>query len=387
MQRLAYGGIAAALGAVLLWVFLPQPPKVEIAQVTRGDLKVEILAEGEARIREIVVVSAPISGLLQRIDLHPGDTVSEGQTVARIGPAAPALLDARARAVAEAAVAAALAAVDLAQSQLAEAEATQEFARTEADRARALFARGALADRLMQSAILADRTGTAAVASAKAALAVRLEELQSARAVLDGGQTAGAPCCVEVQAAEKGRVLRIFIADEQVVQAGTPLLEMGNTGDMEVVAHVLSGDAVQIAPGAEAVVTGWGGPEIAARVMRVDPSATTHVSALGIEEQRVEVRMALVEPPPLGLGHGFRITAHIAVWEGQDVLRVPVAALLRVGGDWAAYVVEDGRARLRHLSLGARNETYAEVEAGLEAGDEIILHPTEAVVADGRVAP
>lgn len=387
MRGLAYAGIASALGAVLLWVFLPQPPQVETAQVTRGDLKVEILAEGEARIREVVVVSAPISGLLQRSALHPGDAVTAGQTVARIGPAAPALLDARARAVAEATVAAALAAVELAQSQLAEAEALHDFAKAEADRARTLFARGTLSQRLMQNALLAERTGTAAVASGRATLAVRLQELQSARAVLDGGEGAGVSCCIEVRVATAGRILRVLREDEQVVQAGIPLLEIGDTRDIEVVAHVLSGDAVQIVPGAEAMITGWGGPEIAARVAQIEPSATTRVSALGIEEQRVEVRLGLAEPPPPGLGHGFRTTARITVWHGTDVLRVPVAGLLRAGGDWAVYSVEGGRARFRLLSLGARNDAHAEVLAGLEAGAEIILHPTEAVVPDGRVAP
>lgn len=387
MRRLAYAGFAAATAALLLWVFLPQPPVVETARVTRGDLRVEVLAEGEARIREVMVVSAPISGLLQRGLLHPGDEVAAGQTVARIGPAAPALLDARARAVAEATVAAALAAVDLAQSQLAEAEALNDFAKAEADRARALFARDALSERLMQNAVLAERTAAATQASAKANLAVRLQELQSARAVLEGGSGAGAACCIEVQAVGAGRILRVLREDEQVVPAGTPLLEIGDTADMEVVAHVLSREAVQIAVGAEAVITGWGGPEIAARVARVEPAATTRVSALGIEEQRVEVRLALSEPPPPGLGHGFRVTARITVWQGADVLRVPVAALLRAGGDWAAYAVEGGRARFRTLSLGARNDEHAEVLAGLEAEAEVILHPSEAVVPDGRVAP
>lgn len=385
MRRSLYAGAAVLMIALVVWAFRPNPEVVETAAVTRGDVTVGVEAEGEARIREVVVVSAPIAGLLQRVTLHAGDAVAAGQTVAQIGPVAPMLLDSRARAVAEATVAAAGAAVELAQSQLEQAEAARDYAVTEAARARALFDRAALSQRLLDDAVLAERTASAAVASARANLAVRRQERQSAQAVLDGGTGAAVACCVDVKVPVAGRILRVVTEDEQVVQAGTPLLETGDPREMEIVAHVLSGDAVGIAEGAAATITGWGGPDLAARVARIEPSAVTRVSALGIEEQRVEVRLALTEPPPPSLGHGFRAVARITIREAKGVLRVPVAALFRDGGDWAVFGVDAGRAVLRKLTLGARSDTYAEVLDGLGEGERVILHPGDAVADRVRV--
>lgn len=386
MRRLLPAAAAIAVIALLVWAFLPDRPSVETATVTRADLTVRIEAEGEARIREVMVVSAPISGVLQRITLHPGDRVEAGQTVARIGPVAPALLDSRARAVAEATVAAAAAAVDLARSQLEQAEAAQDYAKTEADRTRALFARAALSQRVLDDALLAERTARAATASARANLSVREGELDSARAVLDGGISGAAPpCCVDVKPATGGRILRVLTEDEQVLQAGTPILEIGDLSDLEIVADVLSRDAVQIVAGAEALVTAWGGPDVAARVALIEPSATTQVSALGIEEQRVEVRLSLQDAPPAGLGHGFRVVAQITVWQGRDVLTVPVPALFRDGGDWAVFQVVDGRAVLRKVDLGQRTDALAQVIGGLSQDDVVILHPDDAIVNGSRV--
>lgn len=380
MRRLLPAAAVAAILGLLVWVFLPQPIAVETALVTRGDLAVYIEAEGEARIREVVVVSAPILGLLQRVSLHPGDDVTAGQVVAQIGPVAPHLLDARARAVAKAGAAAAAAAVELARSQLVQAEAALDYAATEATRARALFARAALSQRLLDDAVLAERTAEAAAASARANLAMRESERQSADAMLDDGGAAGALCCVAVKAPVAGRILRVVTEDEQVVQSGTPILEIGDTRNLEVVAHVLSRDAVEIAEGAEATITGWGGADFAAKVQRVEPSATTRISALGIEEQRVEVRLTLRDVPPPSLGHGFRTLARIMLHEVRNVPRVPIAALFRMGGDWAVYTVQDGRAALRTLTLGARNEDHAEVLSGLNDGDPVILHPVAEIV-------
>ena len=385
MRRLLTAAVVVAMLALLVWVFLPAPVAVETAAVTKGDLIVRIEAEGEARIREVVVVSAPIPGLLQRVTLHAGDDVAAGQTVAQIGPVAPNLLDSRARAVAEASAAAAAASVELARSQLLQAEAAQDFARTEAERARALFARAALSQRLLDDALLAERTAQTAAASARANLAMRESEKQSADAMVDGGSMAGSVCCVEVKVPVAGRILRVLTEDEQVVQSGTPLIEIGDTRNLEIVAHVLSRDAVRIAEGAAATITGWGGADLAAKVERVEPSAATRVSALGIEEQRVEVRLALRDAPPPTLGHGFRTMAQITVQEARNVLRVPIAALFRAGGDWAVYTVQDGRASLRPVTLGARNEEFAEVLEGLAEGDEVILRPADEITQGSRV--
>ena len=386
MRRLIATGAILAAAALLLWVFLPDPVHVETARITRGDLTVSVEAEGEARVREVVIVSAPISGLLQRVTLHPGDQVAAGQVVARIGPVTPALLDSRARAVAEATTAAAAAAVELARSQLVQAEATHDFARTEADRARALFARAALSQRMLDDATLAERTAEATVASARANLAVREKELESAKAMLESDTASAAACCIEVKASVAGRILRVVTEDEQVLQAGTSIIEIGDLRDMEIVVHVLSRDAVGIVEGAEATITGWGGPDLAARVDRIEPGATTRVSALGIEEQRVEVRLSLRTPLPPTLGHMFRVTARITLDVAQNILRVPVGALFRSGGDWAVYTVEEGRASLHLVSIGKRNEELAEVLTGLEDGATVILHPADTVKDQVRIA-
>ena len=385
-RRLVSGAILIASALLLWWAFRPAPIPVETAAATRGDLTVTVEAEGEARIREVIVISAPIAGMLQRVTLHPGDAVDAGQVVARIGPVAPALLDSRARAVAEATAAAAAAAVEFARSQVVQAEASVDFARTEADRARTLFARGALSQRMLDDATLAERTAEAAVASARANLAVRQKEMESARAILDG-DPASAACCIDVTAPVAATVLRVMTEDEQVLQPGTPIMEIGNLGDMEIRVHVLSRDAVGIAEGAEATITGWGGPDLAARVARVEPGATTRVSALGIEEQRVEVRLSLTAPPPPALGHGFRVMARITTDEAKDILRVPIAALFRSGGNWAVFSVSDGRADLRPLSIGRRNAEMAEVISGLEDGAALILRPADTVTDGIRVRP
>jgi HlyD family secretion protein len=293
------------------------------------------------------------------------------------------LLDSRARAVAEAAAAAAQAAMDLARAQLAQAEAIHDFMSTEANRAVALFARGAISQRAHDDAVLEEKTAKAAVSSAMANVAVRQKELESAMAVLNPDQTGdAAQCCIEVRAPASGRVLRVLTESEQVVQPGTPLLEIGDPGKMEIEVELLSRDAVRVQEGASATVSGWGGAPIPAVVERVEPSAVTKVSALGIDEQRVKVILALTGPPESfsQLGHGFRVITRITLWREEDVPTIPVAALFRDGGDWATYVLRDGRATAQSLTLGERNESFAQVIDGLETGETVILHPSDQVM-------
>lgn len=384
MRRLIPIAAALAVLAFLVWAFMPRPVEVELADVAPRTLEVAVEEEGEARIREVFTVSATISGKLQRIGLHAGDEVTEGQPVASIGPAAPVLLDSRSRAVAEATAAAAQAATDFARAQLEEAQATLDFMTGEVSRATALFRKGALSQRAYDSAIREERTARAAVSSAMANLAVREKELESALVVLrQEGAGNGTFCCVEILAPVSGKVLRVLTESEQVVQSGTPILELGDPGRLEIVVDLLSRDAVRVAEAASAVVTGWGGAPIAAVVERVEPSAVTRVSALGIDEQRVTVILALSGAPEewAQLGHGFRVIARIALWRGEGVLTIPVGALFRDGADWATYVVRDGRASLQRITLGERNDAFAQVLDGLQAGDQVILHPSDQVTS------
>ncbi len=390
MRRLIPIAAALAVLAFLVWAFLPRPVEVELAEVALRPLDVAVEEEGEARIREVFTVSATLSGKLQRIGLHAGDVVTEGQTIASIGPAASVLLDSRSRAVAEATVAAAQAATDLARAQLEQAQATLDFMVTEAGRAKELNRKGALSQRAYDAAIREERTARATVASAVANLTVREKELESAQAMLRlDAPGKGATCCVEILAPVSGKVLRVLTESEQVVQSGMPILELGDPDNLEIVVELLSRDAVRVADGAGATVSGWGGPPVAAVVERVEPSAVTRVSALGIDEQRVTVVLRLTGAPAdwRGLGHGFRVLARIVVWRGDGVLTIPVGALFRDGPDWATYVVQDGRVRLQRLALGERNEDYAQVLEGLTAGDRVVLHPSDQVTQGVRVTP
>ena len=293
--------------------------------------------------------------------------------------------DARARGVAEATRSAAQSAVDLATALVAQAEAALEFKAADAERSRALFDKSAVSKRVLDSAILEQKIARAAVYIAKANLAVRQRELESAEAALGTGDRYGAEaCCVDIIAPVSGRVLRVLTENEQVVQPGTPIMEIGNPGNLEISVDLLSRDAVRVREGAEAQITGWGGAPIAARVERIEPSARTKVSALGIDEQRVSVILTLRGDPADWqlLGHGFRVIAHINLWKGEGVLSIPVGALFRNGSDWATYAVRDGRARLQTITLGERNESFAQVLSGVNAGDQVILHPSD-LVSDG----
>ncbi len=377
---------ALAILGLAAWALVPRPVDVEIGRVVPRTITVTVTEDGVAEIREVFVVSAPIAGQMQRIGLHAGDPVTAGETVvARIGPVVPALLDARSRAVAEAGLAAAEAAVQLAQAQVAQAEATLAFRITEADRALALSGRDAIPRHQRDLALLERDTAAAALDSARANATMRARERDSAAAVLGGADArATDPCCVSLAAPVSGRVMRVLTEDDQVVPAGTPILELGNPGDLVVRVDLLSRDAVRVRPGAAARITGWGGPDIPAEVERVEPAAVTRTSALGIDEQRVTVLLRLTGDPAgwHGLGHGYRVVATITVLTVPDVLSIPIGALFRDGTDWATFVVREGRARLHTIALGERDDAHAQVLAGIEPGDAVILHPSD-LVTDG----
>jgi HlyD family secretion protein len=390
---------AAALGlAGLAWlVFRPAPLRVETGRVDRGELRVTVDEEGETRVLERYVVAAPTTGHLLRITLDEGDAVEAGAVVARIEPVP---LDPRDRAAAEARLEAAQASKRAADARVGQARAALEQARRTARRAERLFATGTLSEEAREEAELArtsaEREHEAALFAADAAD----HEVQAARAALiaaagdaaraaaDGDPRACAPNpCVEVRSPVAGRVLRVHEESDRIVAAGTPLLDLGDPSALEIVVDVLSTDAVRIEPGAPMGVEEWGGGRpLRAEVRRVEPSAFTKVSALGVEEQRVNVIGRLLEPAP-SLGDGYRIEARIVVWEAPDVLRVPASALFRAGDDWAVFRVEDGVARRLPVEVGERSRATAEVRGGLAEGDAVVLHPSDRLSDGARVAP
>ena len=378
------------IGAGLAWALWPRPIEVETARVERGSFDVMVEEEGQSRIREVFTVSAPVTGQLQRLSLHAGDTVLANETViAIIRPAGPGLLDERSRRIAQATAETARAAVEFASTQLTQAEKQLDFAERALERTISLSQRGLVSAQVLEKAQYDLDVATSALQSAKASLGVRESELQSAEAALIegvGGSGTDA-CCVELKAPVSGRILQVLTESEQVVQAGTPLLNIGDPADLEIAAELSSRDAVQLQPGAKATIDGWGGPPLAAELVRIEPMATTKVSALGIEEQRTTATLKLLAPPTewQRLGHGFRVVAHIVRWRGEDLLTIPIGALFRLGGDWATFVVEDGKATARRIELGERNAELAEVVAGLKAGDEVILHPADTIVSGTAV--
>ncbi len=395
LKRLTFWApLALALALVLAWLFRPAAVPVDLVAVDRGPLTVSVSDEGETRVTDMYVVSAPVPGRMRRIDLQVGDTVVADQTlVARIEPSDPSFLDVRSAAEARAGVDAAAAARTHAEAQMSRVQAELDFARAEYERMRALARSHTVSENELDSAQRRARTAEASLAEAKAERRMRESEYQVARArLMTPGTARGsvADCdCVSVYSPVSGRVLRIVNESEGVVASGTPLVEVGNPGLLEVVVDLLSADAVRVGPGQRVVIEAWGGDQpLDGVVQRVEPFGFTKVSALGIEEQRVNVVIDIASPRERWerLGHGYRVEPRIVLWESSDVLRVPLSALFRQGDKWAVFVARDGRAELREVEIGQGNGLQAEVRAGLDAGERVVLHPAERVSPGVRLA-
>ncbi len=373
--------IVAAVAAAALW---PESLEVDAVQVSRGPMQVTIDEEGETRVRQRFVVSAPVSGRLERIELEPGDPVSRGKTiVARLAPAASPFIDSRSRAELTAAVEAARAAIGQARAERDRAGAALERARSTLTRQQELAKAGAIARDQLEDAETASRTAEEAHRAAEFTLTRAEYELQLARARLQGPAPASGGT-VDVVAPVDGVVLRRLRESESVVPVGEPLLEIGDPDRIEIVADLLSTDAVRVAPGAPVLIAQWGGSHpLQARVRRVEPSGFMKVSALGVEEQRVNVIIDFADAAAARqLGDGYRVEVRIVIWEEQDVVKVPVGSLFRSGDGWATFVIEGGVARLQPVQLGQRNQTEGQIVEGLSPGQTVALHPPD-TLADG----
>ncbi|WP_163268947.1 efflux RND transporter periplasmic adaptor subunit [Chelativorans alearense] len=372
---------ALAAVAVVAWSLREQPALVDVAEIRRAPMKVTIREEGVTRVREVYTVSAPIAGHLSRTVLKEGDRVKAGETVvASIHPLDPPLLDRRTEAELLAARDAARSAVGIAGSELRKAETALRLAETELERALKLHGPGIISESALQKVTNDVELQKAAVEAAQATVRFRRAELASVEARLqqtDLRDPRGESCCVNVLAPVDGTVLGVLAESEQAVAAGAQIAQIGDTSDLEVVVDLLSADAVRIAPGTIALVHDWGGDRpLEATVRRIDPAAFTKVSALGIEEQRVNTVLDLEESDDR-LGHGYRVFAEMTVWKSADCLQVPISALFRNGGDWNVFTVEDGRLRQTTVEIGQMNDEVAEVLGGVEAGDVVVLHPAD----------
>lgn len=377
--------VVGGLVAVALW---PKTFTVDTAALARGPLMVTVDEEGRTRVRDRFVVGAPVAGRVLRIELEPGDVVHAGDVVARLQPEAPALLDARSRAEAEAALASARAAAGRASADEQRARAALAQAERELARARTLVAESLgttqqLDARDADVRTLQEQVNAATFAARAADADVQRAQVRLAPAAIDRSGR-----MVPVTAPVDGVVLKRVRESESVVPAGDPLLEIGDPGQLEIVVDLLSVDAVRVKPGARVLIEQWGGDHpLDATVRRIEPSGFTKISALGVEEQRVNVILAFTDAGSAwkALGDGYRVEARVVTWESADVLKVPTGALVRTGEQWAVFVVRDGRAQRVTVSLGHQNGQEAEVTGGVEAGAEVILHPGDTIQSGVKV--
>jgi HlyD family secretion protein len=376
------------VAAVGYWAFKPEPVPADFGVVERGRLEVTVEEEGRTRVRDRYVVSAPVPGRMRRIELEPGDPVVAGKTMlAQFQPIDPALLDARTRAELEARVRAAESAVGGARADRERVEADLAFAHSELKRQSALVDERVIAPRELEAAERQVQSLERARQSAEFATRTAQHQLEVARAGLlqtRGGRAAP----IALYSPVNGVVLRRLQESETVVPTGQPLIEVGNLDGLEIVSDLLSSAAVRVRPGQTALIEQWGGPvALRGRVRRVEPSGFTKISALGVEEQRVNVIADFDEPREKwrSIGDGYRVELRIIVWEKDDVLKVPTSSLFRHEGKWAVYRVDGDRAVRQTVEVGQRNGLEAEVLAGLAAGQRIIVYPSDAIADSTQV--
>ncbi|MBP6506811.1 MAG: HlyD family efflux transporter periplasmic adaptor subunit [Opitutaceae bacterium] len=380
------GALLLALIVVGLW---PKPLPVETAVVTRGPLVVTVDEEGMTRVKNRYVISSPVAGQLQRINWKPGAIVAAGQTVLAVLETKGAdLLDARSEAQAEAQVHAASARLEQAAAQRTQAKAAAKMSDADHQRLQVLFKAGSISPQELDAADTAAITATQGERAAEFAFQIAEFELVQAKAVLLRGQPAGQAARGQplvIISPVSGRVLRVFQESERVVSGGFPLLEIGDATDLEARIEVLSRDGVAIAPGARVQLEQWGGHQpLGARVRLVEPSAFTKISALGVEEQRVNVIVDLTDPfaQRPTLGDAYRVEARIVTWEGANILKVPSGALFQRGDRWQTFVLDGRTARLRAVQTGHGNGLETEIIAGLREGEQVIVYPGDKI-ADG----
>lgn len=380
--------IGAALAAALLVIgsaLSGSAVEVDTARLERGTLDVAVTEEGQTRVRERYVVSAPVSGLLTRIALDEGDAVAEGALLARIYPAPENTADTK---IARAQISSAQARRSEAAARVDEIQARVAQLERDVERSRTLLESAAISQTAFEDAELAVAAARQQLEAARASIRAADADVDAARAALAGvSPDLSGSDAVDLHAPIGGRVLRVLEKSRRVVPAGTPLLELGDPGQLELVVDVLSEQAVAIRPGNRVSVEDWGGaPPLHGSVRLVEPDAFTEVSALGVKEQRVNVVVDLSDAPS-SLGAGYRVEANIITWTGENVAVVPTSALFQENGRWQAFAVQDDKAALRSLEIGHRSADMAEVISGLADGESVILFPDDQIREGVSVQP
>ena len=377
--------VVGGLLAVALW---PTSVPVELGTVSRGPLVVTVDEEGMTRVRDRFVVSSPVAGRVLRIELEPGDVVTRGQVVAHVRAEAPPLLDERTRAEARAAIESARAAIGRARAEEQRARGTLAQLQRELTRIRELAQNKVVAPQELEAREAEAKVAEESVNVAVFAVQAATSELQRAQARLAPSTADAAGRVVSVTSPADGVVLKRVRESESVVPPGDPLIEVGDPHRLEIVADLLSTDAVRVKRGARTIIEQWGGEkQLEARVRRIEPSGFTKISALGVEEQRVNVVLDFVDPATAlaALGDAYRVEVRIVIWEAPAVLKVPTGALFREGEKWAVYTVENGRAHRVIVELGHQTGQEAEVLSGVSESVRVILHPGDTVKDGARV--
>jgi len=378
---------ALAVVVMLALAFRKKPIAVEVAKVDRGEFVEMVEEPGKTRVRERFVVSAPVAGELARIQKKPGDLVEAQEVVATIRPVAPAMMDVRQKGELEARLQAALASQTLANASVDKAKTMRSYAQKEVTRLKTLTEKGALPEHDLDKAELDLRVAEKDLKTAELSARVAAHEAAVARAAITvPGQKSDSAWLV--RSPLKGRVLRVLQPSEGVVNAGTPLLEVADPTDLEVVVGVLTSDAIRISPGARSLLERWGGPSaLEGRVRSIEPSGYTKLSALGVEEQRVDVVIDIVSPAPAwsALGDGFRVHTRTIVFRQPDALKTAAATLFREGDAWALFVVQNGHAAKRRVNVDRRNGPEV-VLSGIDPGTTVVNFPSSALSDGAAVA-
>ncbi len=388
-RALLIGGLAAILAGVL-WSLMPRPVPVDTAIATVGRFVATVDEDGKTRVRERYVVDAPLAGHLLRIPLKAGDRVTQGDVIAAILPSPAPFLDPRSRREAEERLGAAEAAHERSTAEIERARAEALQAQNELVRVQTLVERGVSTKQALERAELAARVTQRQLNAAEFQNHAAEHAIEQAKALLARYDRA-TPASNEtwnVTAPVSGEVLKVRQESEAIVAAGTPLVEIGDPRALEVVVDVLSTDAVEIKPSAEVLIERWGGQgDLEGRVRRVEPSAFTKISTLGVEEQRTNVIIDIGSPPEVwsGLGDGYRIEARITVFSRDNATIVPAGSLFRIGDSWNVYVVRRGRAEPRPVELLRRSGRWAAIASGLSAGETVIVYPSDNVRAGVKV--
>ncbi|HMA06542.1 MAG TPA: HlyD family efflux transporter periplasmic adaptor subunit [Ramlibacter sp.] len=378
--------VAAAAVAALAWAFAPRPVEVEVAAVRPGRFEQAIEEDGRTRLKQRYTISAPVAARLERISLREGDSVAAGDVVAQLTPVMSSMVDERSIREARARLQGASAAVDRGAARIARARISVQQAQVEVQRTEKLAAEGFLPGSRLDSDRLALAAAQRELEVAIAEHDVAVHEQQQAAALLQPPAVTDARSgSLKVRSPVAGVVLKVAQPSEATLPAGTALLDVGDPRQMEVLSELLTTDAVHAQPGRRVVIERWGGPPVEGRVRRVEPAAFTKVSALGIEEQRVNVLIDVTSPPEQwqAMGDGFRVVVRVITASVDPALLVPVGALFPQGQAMAVYVLDGKRARLQSIDVGGRNGTQAWVRSGLVADQMVIVYPPS-TVADGK---